>query len=198
MTINYINNKDLFEELKTYRVMYLVSVQTGTERPHIPDPIAWAIMRISNKLMNSFRFVNYTYKEEMIGDAILKCCAKIHLFDPDKSENPFAYITQIAWNAAINRIKFEQNQSSVKARIIRETLSSEFTDHGIEDEDTQNSFVTFLKENDVYVDYNAERARKAAELHPSLTHRNKTKQVKKEEIEEEVFDLTQFEDIINE
>lgn len=194
-TINYINNKDLFEELKIYRAKYLQSLELGEERPQIPDSIASAIMRISNKLMNSFRFVNYSYKEEMIGDAILKCCAKIHLFDPERSENPFAYITQIAWNAAINRIKNEQDESSVKAKMIRETITSEFVEHAAADDDTQNSFVAFLKENDVYVDYIEERAKKN-NIHPSLTHRNKFAPVKKEAAvkTDDSFDLTAFED----
>lgn len=202
MATEYINNKDLYEELKIYRKAYLLTVEQGAERPPIPNSIAYAIDRIANKLTNSFRFVNYPYREEMVGDAILKCLSKIHLFDPERSENPFAYITQIAWNAIIYRIKCEQNETSIKARLIKERLTSDFAEQSFEDEEVQNSFVSFLKENEVYVDYNEERAKKnkdkKSSIHPALVHRNKTPaKTKKVEVEsapkDSEFDLTQFE-----
>lgn len=203
MAINYINNKDLFEELKKYRTAYMESLDRGEERPQIPDTIASAIIRISTKLMNSYRFVNYPYKEEMIGDAILKCCLKVHLFNPERSENPFAYFTQIAWNEAISRIKNEQDETSVKAKMIRETLTTEFVEHAVSEDDSSNSFVEFLKDNTVYVDYIEERAKKRNEIHPSLKHRNKTAPIRKEHTEEATtkvikptssFDLSAFEE----
>lgn len=195
-TIGYVNNKDLYEELKKFRFAYDAAVALGNPTPEIPRPVCYAIIRICNKLTNSFRFVNYPYKDEMVGDAILKCTAKIHLFDPLKSENPFAYITQIAWNSVIERIKKEQNEISIKAKMIRQSMSSEFVEHAADDEDVNNAFVTFLKENDVYVDYNEQRANKT--VHPSLVHRNKTTVAKKTEEKqkkevEPQFDLSHFE-----
>jgi DNA-directed RNA polymerase specialized sigma24 family protein len=58
--------------------------------------------------------MNYTYRDEMVADAIENCVSAAHSFDPDKSNNPFAYFTQIAWNAFIRRIQKEKKQSYVK------------------------------------------------------------------------------------
>jgi DNA-directed RNA polymerase specialized sigma24 family protein len=50
----------------------------------------------------------------MIGDGIENCVSAVHNFDPSKSTNPFAYFTQIAWNAFIRRIQSEKKQSYIK------------------------------------------------------------------------------------
>ena len=136
----------------------------------------------------------------MLADGIIKCLMKIHLFDDTRSNNPFAYISQICWNEFILRIKTEQNQSSVKARLIREKMSSEYVQHGVDSDDSEtgNAFVDFLKDNDAYIDYNQMRIDKASGIHPSLKHRNKTAYVAKETDPDildgvEQFDLSQFE-----
>lgn len=50
-----------------------------------------------------------TYREEMIGDALIKMFEAVcaHKFDPDKG-NPFSYFTKIAFHAFCNRIKREK------------------------------------------------------------------------------------------
>ena len=58
--------------------------------------------------------MNYSYRDDMIADGIENCVASVDNFDPDKSNNPFAYFTQIAWNAFIRRIAKEKKQSYIK------------------------------------------------------------------------------------
>jgi hypothetical protein len=170
---DYVDNKELLAELKVYRVAYLASIEAGAEKPQVSDKIAQAIVQIATNLGRSHNFRGYSYLEEMIGDAIVKCLSKVHRFDPEISENPFGLFTQISWQCFIFRIKKEQKETSVKARMINEMLSSEFVEHGgaIDNEDVSNSFVQFLKENDVLVDHIAAKKQK---IHPSLIHRNKT------------------------
>jgi hypothetical protein len=193
----YINGKEFFEELKIYNVAYLESIKLGEGKPQVSDKIANAIVQISTRLMNSFNFVGYSFKDEMISDAILKCFDKVHRFDPSISENAFAFFTQCAYNAAINRIKIEQKESSVKARLIREKLSSEFVQHGVDADadDGSNSFVEFLKENDAYIDYiEVKKENIKNDINPSLKHRNKTAYPTKKVVEViPVFDLSDFE-----
>jgi DNA-directed RNA polymerase specialized sigma24 family protein len=162
----------------------------------VPHDIGSAIFRIATNIMNNYNFVGYTYKDEMIGDGIVKCIIKAHNFDVEKSENPFAFFSQVIWNAAVERIKKENHQTSVKAKLVREKMSHEFVEHGsnMDDADTSNAFVEFLKENDALTDYYEEKKKK---VHPSLVHRNKTAypvakaQVLKEpkHIEVDIFDL---------
>jgi DNA-directed RNA polymerase specialized sigma subunit len=191
----YVNGKEFFEELKVYRALCDQAKIDGLERPPITDKIASAIVRISNKLSNSWNFNGYTYKDEMVSDGILKCIEKIHNFDPQKGENGFAFATQIIFNAFINRIKLEQKEMSVRARMIKEKMSSEFVEHGasIDNEDTSNAFVQFLKDNEVFVDYIAEKKERETTVHPSLVHRNKSYTPKKSvDVQETAVDLCEF------
>jgi len=68
-----------------------------------------SISDIANRLGFAPNFINYTYKEEMVGDAIIKMinALKNKKYNPDKG-NPFSYYTKIAYNAFCNRIKKEK------------------------------------------------------------------------------------------
>ena len=50
----------------------------------------------------------------MISDGIENCVQYIKNFDPEKSNNPFAYFTQIIYYAFIRRIQKEKKQLYVK------------------------------------------------------------------------------------
>lgn len=50
----------------------------------------------------------------MISDGIENCINYMHNFNPDKSNNPFAYFTRIIYNAYILRIQKEKKQTYIK------------------------------------------------------------------------------------
>lgn len=179
----YVNGKEFFAMLKEYHASYLESVRLEQEKPGVSNEIAGAIIQICNRLSNSYNFIGYSYKDEMIADAIIKCIEKIHRFDPAISENPFAFCTQIAFNAFINRIKLEQKQASIRARLINDKVTSDFVERSLEnDVDATNAFVGFLKDNNIFIDYFEERKGniQTGTIHPSLKHRNHTPYVKKD------------------
>lgn len=195
----YVNGKAFFAMLKAYHESYLESVRLEKEKPHVSNEIAAAIIQICTRLSNSYNFIGYSYKDEMIADAIYKCLDKIHRFDPAISENPFAFCTQIAFNAFINRIKIEQKQTSIRAKLINEKITSEFVEQSLEnDTDAKNEFVGFLKDNNIFVDYFEERKENllTGGVHPLLKHKNltpykKTKKVetKKQSAETNLYEL---------
>ena len=63
-------------------------------------------------------FINYTYRDDMISDGIENCLQYMNNFNPKKSNNPFAYFTQIIYYAFIRRIQKEKKQQDVKAKVI--------------------------------------------------------------------------------
>ena len=101
----YVNNKDFYESIVKWREE---EKRTGIQK--IPDKIALSIMKICENLAKSGRFSGYTWKQEMIADAILSCIQFCRNFDPEKSQNPFAFYTQIAYNAFVQRIKLEKQK----------------------------------------------------------------------------------------
>ena len=77
------------------------------------DVIAESISKIAYGLSYSSNFINYTYKDEMIGDAIVKMftAVKNKKFNINSEHNPFSYFTTIAFHAFINRIKKEKKHN---------------------------------------------------------------------------------------
>jgi DNA-directed RNA polymerase specialized sigma24 family protein len=61
------------------------------------------------------------FREDMISDGIENCVQYIHNFDPNKSNNPFAYFTQIIHYAFLRRIQKEKKQLDIKTKIIERT-----------------------------------------------------------------------------
>lgn len=177
----YVNGKELHLELAIYHEAYQQSLLAGTEKPRISEKLGHAFLQIATRMASRPNFSGYSYKDDMISDAIMQCISKVHTYDPARVNQDFpsgfAWVSQVAWNSFVGRIKKEQHQSSVKAKLIREKLSSDFIQHGVDadNETSDNSFVNFLKENDAFIDYNEirEQNEKKQKL-SSLTHRNKT------------------------
>ena len=80
----------------------------------IVEPLGESVYNIATRLSFAPNFINYTYKEEMIGDAIIKMfnALKNQKFDPNRG-NAFSYFTKIAYNAFRNRIKKEKKEHEV-------------------------------------------------------------------------------------
>ena len=69
-------------------------------------------------------------------------------FNPEKSNNPFAYFTQIIYYAFIRRIQKEKKQVLVKQKIIANTDTEEFlTQLDGDDGQYKNQMIEFLKAN---------------------------------------------------
>lgn len=100
-TNTYVNQAEFMAALKTYYETNVLS-----------DELAIYIKKIAEGLSYAPNFINYTYKDEMVGDAILKMVQALEFkkFDIENRDNPFGYFTTIAFHAFINRIKKEKKQ----------------------------------------------------------------------------------------
>ena len=111
---HYVNGKDLYNAMVVYKEKVEKAKLENRTIPVIPDYIGVCFMLICNKLSTKPNFMGYSYRDEMVSDAIENCVSAAHSFDPNKSNNPFAYFTQIAWNAFIRRIHKEKKQAYIK------------------------------------------------------------------------------------
>jgi len=116
---HYVNNKKLLEELTIHHNLVKESKANDTKKPRISNYVGECIMLIAKKLCNRPNFMNYPFKEEMIGDGIENCLMYIDNFDPAKSSNPFAYITQIIYFAFVRRITKEKRHLYTKHKLIQ-------------------------------------------------------------------------------
>lgn len=76
----------------------------------ITDLLATMISKIAHKLSYAPNFINYTYRDEMVGDAVVRMMKALiaKKYTHNKGSNPFSYFTKIAFNAFRNRIKREK------------------------------------------------------------------------------------------
>ena len=126
---HYVNNKEFLAALIKYREDKEIALIQGKPKPPIPRYIGECFLKIANHLSFKPNFVNYIFKEDMISDGIENCVQYIHNFNPEKSQNPFAYFTQIIHYAFLRRIQREKRQLEIKNKILeRSGFSEVFTD----------------------------------------------------------------------
>ena len=125
---HYVNNKEFLAALIKYREDKEIAEMKGLPKPPIPRYIGECFLKIANHLSFKPNFVNYMFKEDMVSDGIENCVQYIHNFNPEKSQNPFAYFTQIIHYAFLRRIQREKRQLEIKNKIIEKSGYSEVFD----------------------------------------------------------------------
>ena len=96
---HYVNSKEFLDELKAYYIS-----------DDITDNLAQMLNKIATGLSFAPNLINYSYNDEMVGDAILKMFSALKgkKFDITSKHNPFSYYTTIAFHAFSPRIKKEK------------------------------------------------------------------------------------------
>jgi len=115
------------------------------EKPLVPNYIGECFVKIANHLAYKSNFINYTYRDEMILDAIENCITYIDNFDPTKSSNPFAYFTQISYYAFVRRIIREKKHQDTKNRYIKNLNIHEIIKQEQDETEYVNEFINYLK-----------------------------------------------------
>lgn len=115
--IHYVDNKAFLEAIRVYRKEMLRCVKDKRPKPKIPNYIGECFYKICTHLSLKFNFVNYTYRDEMVGDALENCVACLDNFDPEKSSNPFGYFSLVSHRAFVRRIQREKKHLYVKYKV---------------------------------------------------------------------------------
>lgn len=111
---NYVDNKLFLKEITTYRKAVRKAKKDGEPKPRIPEYIGQCFMLIAENMSHKYNFLSYTFRDEMVADAIENCVMYADNFNPSKSKNPFAYFSQIVYYAFLRRIQREKKQLYVK------------------------------------------------------------------------------------
>jgi hypothetical protein len=144
---HYVSNKDFLAAMIEYKKTVKESIKENKKKPRVPDYIGTCFLKIANHLSYRPNFINYTFRDDMISDGIENCLQYLDNFNPDKSNNPFAYFTQIIYYAFIRRIQKEKKQVTIKHRILMNSNFDDLTLQPGEDREFQNQFTEFLKKN---------------------------------------------------
>ena len=130
---DYVNNKEFYQMLVEYKEQCRLAEKNGEPVPRIPENIGNCFYMIATRLGTKWKFSGYTYREEMVSDALENCVVAVHNFNPEKSKNPFAYFTQIIYYAFLRRIEKEKKQTFVKYKSLEHFL----VDASLNDEDAE-------------------------------------------------------------
>tara|TARA_X000000368_G_scaffold418092_1_gene416509 strand:+ start:2643 stop:3134 length:492 start_codon:yes stop_codon:yes gene_type:complete len=133
-SIHYVNNKEFLAALIAYKSEVSDAEHLGKPKPRITNYLGECFLKIATHLSFKPNFVNYIFKDDMISDGIENCVQYIHNFNPEKSQNPFAYFTQIIHYAFLRRIQKEKKQLEIKNKIIEKNGYDEvFHDDSLSD-----------------------------------------------------------------
>ena len=113
---HYVDNSKLLEVMSEYREQYLIAKDNDIEPPVIPDYAGECFLKIAEKLSHRPNFINYAFREEMVSDGIENCVMYANNFNPEKSQNPFAYFTQINYYAFYEELKKRRNSCTLNTR----------------------------------------------------------------------------------
>jgi len=144
---HYVNNKEFLQAMKDWRNKCEQAKKDGKQPPPITNYIDECFLKIANHLSYRPNFINYTYREEMISDGIENCLQYVHNFNPEKSDNPFAYFTQIIYYAFLRRIQKEKKQAHVKNKIIENMNVDMMLIQDDGDSSTPNPYADYLQKN---------------------------------------------------
>lgn len=125
---HYVDNAKFYQACLAYRNDCIAAAAEGKPKPKIPDYIGDCLLKIANKLSYSRNFINYPYREEMIGDGIENCILYFHNFDPIKYKNPFSYFTQIIYYAFLRRIHREKKQLYIRHKAMMNQIDEGLAD----------------------------------------------------------------------
>lgn len=130
-SIHYVNNREFSQAVVNYCIEVNAAKEAKEPLPVVPDYIAICFLRIAEGLSHKANFIRYTYREEMVMDAVENCLKAIENYNikaATRTGNPnaFAYFTQISWYAFLRRIAKEKKQQDIKIRYMVNSGVEEF------------------------------------------------------------------------
>ena len=177
---HYVNNAQFSQAVVDYVQFANEEVAAGRDKPIIPDYVAMCFLRIAEGLSHKANFVRYTYREEMVMDAVENCLKAIENYNLETATrtgkpNAFAYFTQIAWYAFLRRIEKEKKQQDVKLKFIAEAGIEHFFDTSSPEDFDDASALPFLDELRGRIDLVKENDRTFKEYYKKEKRRRKAK-----------------------
>ena len=148
-SIHYVNNAEFSQAVVDYVHTVNEAKENETVIPKVPDYIAQCFLRIAEGLSHKSNFIRYTYREEMVMDAVENCLKAIHNYNLEAATrtgkpNAFAYFTQITWYAFLRRISREKKQQDIKLRYLSRSGIENFVDNELGDEMSQQVVGAFV------------------------------------------------------
>lgn len=128
---NYVEKEALHKALCEWKTAADADEAAGKPRRPLPDSVGRVILEIVEGTARRPNFRQYTWLEEMKGDATIAAIRALNKFDPyrlGKSGvvNPFGFISRAVWRAFLNRIAFEKKTHARKIAMMLDPTVEHF------------------------------------------------------------------------
>ena len=148
---HYVNNRDFSEAVYDYAKSALQARTDDIALPIVSNYIATCFIKIAEGLSHRPNFVRYTYREEMVMDAVENCLRAIGNYNIEAATrtgkpNAFSYFTQIAYFAFIRRIVKEKKQADIKFKFMEQANIEDFVSAIDINSPIDQSFLDTLRE----------------------------------------------------
>lgn len=157
---HYVNNKEFTAAVAEFNEKCKLAESKGKTPPQMSNYIGECIYKIATRLSTRPNFINYTYRDEMICDAIENCIQYIGNFNVEKSNNAFAYITQICYYAFLRRIQKEKKQVFIKQQMTMDITAETFDTIDGDSTGMSNTNVEWMQENMTQVKYEPRKSKR--------------------------------------
>lgn len=102
--MKYLDNEDFLKEIKRC-----------FEEDRKTEEIGRMFLLLATKFSEQGKFSGYTWKDDMICEAVLTCLKYMHNFDVTvENPKPFAYFSKIIYHSFINYISKQKTHSFIK------------------------------------------------------------------------------------
>ena len=147
--VHYVNNAEFSQAVVDYVTTVNEAKDKNKQLPIVTDYIASCFLKIAEGLSHKSNFSRYTYREEMVMDAVENCLKAINNYNLETATrtgkpNAFAYFTQISWFAFLRRIAKEKRQQDVKLKYLEKSGIEQFVDLDLADEAAGAVISTFV------------------------------------------------------
>ena len=166
---HYVNNADFLKAIIEMKAKVKEAEENGLPKPQVSNYIGECILKIATHLSYKPNFINYSYRDDMILDGVENCIQYIDNFNPEKSNNPFAYFTQIIYYAFLRRIAKEKKQTYIKGKLIQDMPFEMFeTQEQDGDREFHNAYMEFMQQNHQIDDFIERKKTKRKKTQPDL------------------------------
>jgi len=105
---HYVTNAQLLEAIAADKLAGRV----------LSSKLAKYLWMIAERYSYSPSFAGYSFREDMVSFAVVNLCANWYKFDPEKSDNPFAFYTTAAYRSFLQYLADEKKQRDIRDNLL--------------------------------------------------------------------------------
>lgn len=111
---HYVSNAQLIEAI----------ARDKANGQKLSSELAGYLYMIAERYSFSPSFGGYSFREDMVSFAVVNLCANWYKYDPEKSDNPFAFYTTAAYRSFLQYLADEKKQRNIRDQLLVDSGAS--------------------------------------------------------------------------